>query len=137
MDMVIGIRGCVLGAWICIPLWDTKGCSNNNYASREKCNKCGTLKEFAALPAMALPGAAMAAPTFTYDSLRGSGGLGLGLNAGTTLLRSTQSSWPFSSSTLLGGGGTLGGNNLSWRQGDWVCMCGFHNYSSRSMVNYS
>ncbi|MCO5606964.1 hypothetical protein L7F22_061155 [Adiantum nelumboides] len=108
-----------IGDWICA------GCSNNNYASRDKCNKCGTLKEVSALPAMALPGSAMAAPTFAPNPLAHTGGLGVGMHTG--LLHHLQPTWGLSGTTLA--------NNLannSWRPGDWLCNCGFHNYSSRS-----
>ncbi|KAI5068207.1 hypothetical protein GOP47_0016552 [Adiantum capillus-veneris] len=107
-----------IGDWICA------GCSNNNYASRDKCNKCGTLKEVSALPAMALPGAAMAAPAFTPHALTHTGGLGVGMHAG--LLHHLQPTWSLSGTSLA--------NSLanSWRPGDWLCNCGFHNYSSRS-----
>ncbi|KAH7441061.1 hypothetical protein KP509_03G023500 [Ceratopteris richardii] len=108
-----------IGDWICA------GCSNNNYASREKCNKCGVAKEVAALPAMALPGAAMAAPTLTPNGLA-QAGLGLGMHSG--LLHPVESAWSFNGSTMSN---SLGNN--TWRLGDWLCICGFHNYSSRSM----
>eukprot|EP00250_Pteridium_aquilinum_P010629 c19525_g2_i1 orf=501-1229(+) len=75
---------------------------------------------------MALPGAAMAAPNFAPNALAHAGGLGLGMHAG--LLHHMQPTWPFSGASLAN---SLAGNN-SWRPGDWLCVCGFHNYSSRS-----
>eukprot|EP00249_Psilotum_nudum_P005389 c18827_g1_i1 orf=147-722(+) len=119
-----------IGDWICA------GCSNNNYASREKCNKCGQPKEVAALPAMALPGSAMVAPALPRPTTGSTGGLGLGSNAG--LPRPLHPpfplglNWPLSSSGLGVGIPDVG----NWRPGDWMCSCGYHNYSSRSTVRF-
>ncbi|XP_050228429.1 ranBP2-type zinc finger protein At1g67325 isoform X2 [Mercurialis annua] len=132
-----------IGDWICT------GCTNNNYASREKCNKCGQPKEIAAMPAIAITGASL--PTYTHYFSRGpAGGSESKMNVlrQPLLLTSTRSdggdvdnyglcslsSWP------------LGGNQIleplyanqplsvakGWRNGDWICNCGFHNYSSRA-----
>ncbi|KAJ8451941.1 hypothetical protein Cgig2_007424 [Carnegiea gigantea] len=110
-----------IGDWIC------SGCTNNNYASREKCKKCGQPKEVAGVPAIAMPGVFVGGP----------GGLQprMGLLGSSTFQQSLppSSAWPlgaFASNT----------NNLvqlslvpkDWRNGDWICNCGFHNYSSRA-----
>ncbi|PSS21356.1 Zinc finger, RanBP2-type protein [Actinidia chinensis var. chinensis] len=118
-----------IGDWICT------GCTNNNYASREKCKKCGQPKELAAMPAIAMPGASL--PTHQHHFARAQGVPEQNMNIGL-LSNGVQpvdkygiqqiSAWP------------LGGNNSSglpsvpkgWRNGDWICNCGFHNYSSRA-----
>ena len=113
------------------------GCTNNNYASREKCKKCGQPKEVAALPAIAMPGASL--PTHQHYFARAQAVPEQNMNIGL-LSNGVQpadkygiqqiSAWP------------LDGNNSSglpsvpkgWRNGDWICNCGFHNYSSRAQV---
>lgn len=85
--------GCVCGVAI--------GCTNNNYASREKCKKCGQPKEVAALSALAIPGAASHLSYFT-----------------------TRGPDPANQASAV----------KEWRSGDWICTCGFHNYSSRIQV---
>lgn len=67
----------------------------------------------------------MAAPTFAPNAFAHTGGLGLGMHAG--LFQHMHSAWPFSGASLPN---SLANN--SWRPGDWLCVCGFHNYSSRS-----
>ncbi|QCD82060.1 uncharacterized protein LOC114178002 isoform X1 [Vigna unguiculata] len=140
-----------IGDWICT------GCTNNNYASREKCKKCGQPKEVAAMPAIAMTGASF--PTYSHYYSRGPGGPEQKMNMG--LLGSgappqslhLNSSWPILGADKYGvqpisiwlpGGNYSSGHpldnstnqNLSvpkgWRNGDWICNCGFHNYSSRS-----
>jgi len=105
------------------------GCTNNNYASREKCKKCGQPKEVAAMPAIAMPGVFVG----------GQGGLQprMGLLGSSTFQQSLPPSsvWPlgaFASNTnnLL----QLSSVPKDWRNGDWICNCGFHNYSSRAQV---
>lgn len=86
--------GCVCGVAI--------GCTNNNYASREKCKKCGQPKEVAALSALAIPGAASHLSYFT----------------------TTRGPDPANQASAV----------KEWRSGDWICTCGFHNYSSRIQV---
>ncbi|XP_043713272.1 uncharacterized RNA-binding protein C17H9.04c-like [Telopea speciosissima] len=140
-----------IGDWICT------GCSNNNYASREKCKKCGQPKEVAAMPAIAMPGASL--PTYANYFARAQGGLGLNLNVGITGNSALQQSLPLNPNWSLGvadkynaqsaSGWPLGGNSgagflytnntnplfvvpKGWRIGDWICNCGFHNYSSRA-----
>ncbi|RWR81745.1 hypothetical protein CKAN_01044000 [Cinnamomum micranthum f. kanehirae] len=140
-----------IGDWICT------GCSNNNYASREKCKKCGQPKEVAAIPAIAMPGASL--PTHAHYFARAHGGLGFKMNAGMAGNSNLQQSLPLNSSWPYGMsnkyplhsapgwsfGGTNGtafpyANNASqvlmvpkgWRNGDWICNCGFHNYASRA-----
>nr|DAD47044.1 TPA_asm: hypothetical protein HUJ06_016981 [Nelumbo nucifera] len=131
------------------------GCSNNNYASREKCKKCGQPKEVAAMPAIAMPGVSL--PTYAHYFARAQGGLKM--NMGITSNPSLQQSFPLNPNWSLGvadkygvqstSGWPLGGsssaslpytNNTNqvlmvpkgWRNGDWICSCGFHNYSSRA-----
>lgn len=106
-----------IGDWICA------GCSNNNYASRLKCNKCGEPKEVAALPAMS-----GAAPAVNHGMAKPTGSLNMGLTMPLVSSRPLGLDWPYNSS--LGGGMADNGN---WRPGDWLCKCGYHNYSSRSM----
>ncbi|XP_058098809.1 uncharacterized protein LOC131243454 isoform X2 [Magnolia sinica] len=140
-----------IGDWICT------GCSNNNYASREKCKKCGEPKEVAAMPAIAMPGASL--PTYAHYFARAHGGPGFKMNFGITGNSALQQSLPSNANWLFGGANKyglpsasvwpLGGNNGSgfpyannasqllvvpkgWRNGDWMCHCGFHNYSSRA-----
>ncbi|XP_056176493.1 RNA-binding protein involved in heterochromatin assembly dri1 isoform X1 [Syzygium oleosum] len=142
-----------IGDWICT------GCTNNNYASREKCKKCGQPKEVAAMPAVAMPGASL--PTYSNYFARSRGGLEQNMNLGLGLMGSDafKQSLPLNSSWSFGEAGnyeiqasvwSLGANSNNpghpfanpisqypsvpkgWRNGDWICHCGFHNYSSRS-----
>lgn len=140
-----------IGDWICT------GCTNNNYASREKCKKCGQPKEVAAMPASAMPGASL--PTYQHYFARAQGGLEQKMNLGLIGNGVFQQSLPLSSNWSIGGADRygvqsastwpLGGNQSSglpyannetqppmmpkgWRNGDWICNCGFHNYSSRA-----
>lgn len=134
------------------------GCTNNNYASREKCKKCGQPKEVAAMPAIAIPGASF--PTYSHYFARTQGGLDSKINLGLIGNGTSQHLHPLSSNWSLGGADKygihaaptfpLGGNNSAisymslanqllsvpkgWRNGDWLCNCGFHNYSSRAQV---
>ncbi|XP_051141178.1 uncharacterized protein LOC127258396 isoform X2 [Andrographis paniculata] len=145
-----------IGDWICT------GCTNNNYASREKCKKCGQPKEIAAMPAVAIPGASLPThPTYfpraqggmeqmlNVESLQPSMPLSSGWPLGGTGQYGNRSSDPqgFQPASTW----PLGGNNITgipyagqtsqlptvtngngWRAGDWMCNCGFHNYSSRA-----
>ncbi|ONK80158.1 uncharacterized protein A4U43_C01F14510 [Asparagus officinalis] len=137
-----------IGDWICA------GCSNNNYASREVCKKCGQSKEEAAMPTIAVSGAAL--PTYANYFARVQGLLGLKMNYGMTNNSAALQSFPPNSNWSIGGidkyalqswssaGNSSGAfsypfnrNQLpevpeGWRNGDWICDCGFHNYSSRS-----
>ncbi|KAF2312387.1 hypothetical protein GH714_034479 [Hevea brasiliensis] len=133
------------------------GCTNNNYASREKCKKCGQPKEVAAMPAIAMPGASL--PTYSHYFARAPGGLEQKMNIGFASNGALQQPLPFASTWSAGGPDKyevqsastwpLGGNQISgppyanpinqpltvpkgWRNGDWMCNCGFHNYSSRA-----
>ncbi|KAL3829407.1 hypothetical protein ACJIZ3_018209 [Penstemon smallii] len=133
------------------------GCTNNNYASREKCKKCGQPKEVAAMPAVAVPGASVSTHPTYFSRAQGVEQM--------VNVRSLQQSLSLSSNYPLGGVDKYGsqpyglhptsswhfrGNNVSgfpfgsqtnqlppvsngneWRSGDWMCTCGFHNYSSR------
>ncbi|KAL3372772.1 hypothetical protein AABB24_005014 [Solanum stoloniferum] len=137
-----------IGDWICT------GCTNNNYASREKCKKCGQPKEVAAMPAIAIPGASL--PSHTNYFARTQGGMEQRLNIGF-LGHGALQQLPLSSNWSLGEAGqyqsqpadryrllqTPGVSYASqtnqllpvpngWRNGDWLCSCGFHNYSSRA-----
>ncbi|TXG59781.1 hypothetical protein EZV62_014354 [Acer yangbiense] len=136
-----------IGDWICT------GCTNNNYASREKCKKCGQPKEVAAMPAIAMPGASL--PTYSHYFARAPGGLEQNMNIGLFGNGALQQPHPLSSNWLGGNEGHsssswplagIAGSGLSyenpadhppsvvkgWRNGDWICNCGFHNYSSRA-----
>ncbi|KAG4939197.1 hypothetical protein AAZX31_16G115600 [Glycine max] len=140
-----------IGDWICT------GCTNNNYASREKCKKCGQPKEVAAMPAIAMTGASF--PTYSHYFSRAPGvpeqkmNIGLLGNGAPSQSLHLNSNWPVPGADKYGvqplsiwlPGGNYGtvhhhenstNQNLSvpkgWRNGDWICNCGFHNYSSRS-----
>ncbi|MBA0599467.1 hypothetical protein Gorai_005686, partial [Gossypium raimondii] len=131
-------------------------CTNNNYASREKCKKCGQPKEIAAMPAIAMPGASL--PTYSHYFARALGALEQKMNVGFVGSGAPQQFLPLSSNWSVGGADNCGlqsaptwpvaGNQSpgayanpgnqplsvpkGWRNGDWICNCGFHNYSSRS-----
>ncbi|XP_028796801.1 ranBP2-type zinc finger protein At1g67325 [Neltuma alba] len=119
-----------IGDWICT------GCTNNNYASREKCKKCGQPKEVAAMPAVAMTGASF--PTYSHHFSRAPGGADQKMNIGLI----GNSAPPVSLWLPSGnyGSGLPYDNSANpnlpipkgWRSGDWICNCGFHNYSSRS-----
>lgn len=107
------------------------------------------------MPAIAIHGASF--PTYSHYFARTQGGLDTKMNLG---LRNgpLQQLHPLSSNWSLGGADKyeihaspafpLGGNNSAisymsspnqilsvpkgWRNGDWICNCGFHNYSSRA-----
>ncbi|XP_059623512.1 RNA-binding protein involved in heterochromatin assembly dri1-like isoform X2 [Cornus florida] len=140
-----------IGDWICT------GCTNNNYASREKCKKCGQPKELAAMPAIAIPGASL--PTHPHYFARANGGPEQNMNIrllGNGILQQSlplnpnwslggadkyglqpASTWPVSENQSFGFAYSNQANqNLmvpkGWRNGDWICNCGFHNYSSRA-----
>lgn len=150
--------GCFVGC-VCMQCNGTIGCTNNNYASREKCKKCGQPKEVAAMPAIAVTGASF--PTYPHYFSRAPGGPEQKMNFG--LIGSgvppqslnLNSNWPVTGAEKFGvqpvsiwlpGGNYSYGlpyeNSTSqnpsirkgWRNGDWICNCGFHNYSSRSQV---
>ncbi|KAM7251208.1 hypothetical protein ACFE04_023091 [Oxalis oulophora] len=125
-----------IGDWICT------GCTNNNYASREKCKKCGQPKEVAAMPAIAIPGA------YSHYFARAHQGGGVGgqgqlvmqppipwvVGGGPAGIIQPTPTWP-----LVGNHGaavpypsTADQVPKGWRNGDWICDCGFHNYSSRA-----
>ena len=111
------------------------------------------------MPAIAMHGASL--PTHPYYFARAQGGLEQNINIGLLGTGALQQSLPLSSNWSLGGADKygiqhastwpLGGNNSSglpytnqatqmllvpkgWRHGDWICTCGFHNYSSRAQV---
>ncbi|KAJ3679822.1 hypothetical protein LUZ60_016100 [Juncus effusus] len=114
-----------IGDWIC------SGCSNNNYASRAVCKKCNLSREEAALslPALSLPSMALL-PTYAHYLARqqqtgfkvptngphftGWYGTNYGINSQTNMMSQYLGIMP-----------------KDWRNGDWICVCGFHNYSSR------
>lgn len=134
------------------------GCSNNNYASRTSCKKCNLSREEAAVPALALPGMSLL-PTYAHYLSRQQQGLktGLGSPSGSHMQSAAMSAglgWMYGAqagsyglhsptsanpgSNNWGFGGTGSGQFLGlpkdWRSGDWMCVCGFHNYSSRDQV---
>lgn len=113
------------------------------------------------MPAIAMPGASL--QTYAHYFARAQGGLGLKLNMGITGNSAHQQSLPLNPNWSLGvadkygvqlaSGWPLGGNSSAgfpyanngnqllavpkgWRNGDWICNCGFHNYSSRAQVRY-
>ena len=130
------------------------GCTNNNYASREKCKKCGQPKEVAAMPAVAIPGASL--PTYSHYFARAQGGrdqrmmMGNGAPPHSLPLNwsipgadkfgvQPASTWPVGGNHNAGLPHANSTNQLlsvpkGWRSGDWLCSCGFHNYSSRTQV---
>jgi len=135
------------------------GCTNNNYASREKCKKCGQPKEVAAMPAIAMTGASF--PAYPHYFSRVPGGpeqrmnIGLIGNGGPPQSLNLNYNWPVTGAQKFGvqpvslwppgvnySSGHPYENSSSqnqstpngWRNGDWVCNCGFHNYSSRAQV---
>ncbi|KAK6924464.1 Zinc finger, RanBP2-type [Dillenia turbinata] len=141
-----------IGDWICT------GCTNNNYASREKCKKCGQPKEVAAMPAIAMTGVSL--PSYAHYFVRAQGVPEQKMNVGLIGNNAIQQpSLPLSSNWSVGGTDKYGvqsaptwpliensnpglshGNPANqilmvpkgWRNGDWICNCGFHNYSSRA-----
>ncbi|KAM1156204.1 hypothetical protein ACFX2B_026743 [Malus domestica] len=138
-----------IGDWICT------GCTNNNYASREKCKKCGQPKEVAAMTAVAMPGASL--PTYSHCFPRSQGGLdqkmGSGMMANGAPPHLLPLNWPIAGADKFGvqpaSTWSVGGNHNAgvlhanptnqllsvpkgWRSGDWLCSCGFQNYSSRT-----
>ncbi|EEC76649.1 hypothetical protein OsI_14600 [Oryza sativa Indica Group] len=131
------------GDWICT------GCSNNNYASRKNCKKCGLPKEEAAMPALSMAGMAMPAYANYIARMQGLAGFKMNMNfgmAGNSALQQqllASANWPYALAGRYGmqaAGWPFGGNNANqfsaapkdWRSGDWLCSCGFHNYSSRT-----
>lgn len=134
------------------------GCSNNNYASREKCKKCGQTKDEAAMPAISVPGISLANYSHYFARLRGVYGshinFALSDNPAVQSL-APISTWLFRENDNFGmqsapsSSFTQNGRNYSfssnerpfllvpkgWRNGDWLCDCGFHNYSSRLEVS--
>ncbi|KAL6498030.1 hypothetical protein OROGR_028427 [Orobanche gracilis] len=150
--------------WVVCVCNGSIGCTNNNYASREKCKKCGQPKELAAMPAVAIPGASV--PTHPTYFARVQGGTeqlsnvgflhpSMSLSSswpggGTDQYRNQlsgpyglqqASNWPLVDSSISGisfAGHTNQPfpvpNSNGWRTGDWICTCGFHNYSSRAQI---
>ncbi|KAJ4837647.1 hypothetical protein Tsubulata_032330 [Turnera subulata] len=164
-DVMVGVRlhGLVAALWVGVAFalrvcgtggGNRIGCTNNNYASREQCKKCGQPKEVAAMPAIAIPGASL--PTDPHYFARPPGELqqkvayGLASNAlpapPPTLSSSwsadnygaqSSSAWPLAANQIPGLLYAKPANQLypvpkGWRNGDWICNCGYHNYSSRS-----
>ncbi|XP_020597168.1 uncharacterized RNA-binding protein C17H9.04c [Phalaenopsis equestris] len=127
-----------IGDWIC------SGCSNNNYASRELCKKCGQPKEESAISAITMPGGPF--PAYSHYFPRMQGLLGSKMNFGMAGRSAFQQSFPTGSGwgymTFPGNSNgdisygdssdQLLGIPKGWRDGDWLCDCGFHNYSSRT-----
>ena len=129
------------------------GCSNNNYASREQCKKCGQSKDEAAMPAISMPAASLLTYAHYFATLQGL--YGSQMNSALSGSPPIQSllpnlSWPLGENSKYGLQSALScpltqysRSNTSqllpaprgWRNGDWMCDCGFHNYSSRSEVS--
>ena len=111
------------------------------------------------MPAIAIPGASL--PTYSHYFARALGALEQKMNVGFVGSGAPQQSLPLSSYWSVGGADNYGlqsastwpvaGNQISgvpymnpgnqplsvpkgWRNGDWICNCGFHNYSSRSRL---
>lgn len=107
------------------------------------------------MPAIAIPGASL--PTHPNYFARAHGGVEQRLNIGLLGNEALQQQHPFSSNWSLGEAGKYESqpadryrllqipgvpyasqtNQLlplpnGWRNGDWLCSCGFHNYSSRA-----
>lgn len=116
--------------------------------------KCGQPKEVAAMPAIAIPGASL--PSHPNYFARTQGGMEQRLKIGF-LGHGALQQLPLSSNWSLGEAGQYQSqpadryrllqtpgvpyasqtNQLlpvpnGWRNGDWLCSCGFHNYSSRA-----
>ncbi|KAI3519166.1 hypothetical protein L1887_08193 [Cichorium endivia] len=127
-----------IGDWICT------GCTNNNYASREMCKKCGQPKELAAMPAIAMRGASPQTHQHYFSRIQGVQNQRLNLSPNWLLGGPDEFQFRVqpSSNWHLGGNHTNTipyvdqVNNVmapkGWRNGDWICTCGFHNYSSRA-----
>ncbi|PKA53413.1 RanBP2-type zinc finger protein [Apostasia shenzhenica] len=126
-----------IGDWICT------GCSNNNYASRDKCKKCGQPKEEAAMLTITMPRAPL--PTYSHYLARLQCLVGSKMNwmEGNSAFQHTLPTmfgWPLGMFPNNGNSGTSYSDSWNpsltvpkgWRNGDWICKCGFHNYSSRS-----
>ncbi|KAI7736614.1 hypothetical protein M8C21_025699 [Ambrosia artemisiifolia] len=140
----------------CVWRWIKIGCTNNNYASREKCKKCGQPKELAAMPALAIPGASLQTHPHYFARVQGVQLQHQRLNLGSLGNGALQHPLPLTPNWLLGGPDKFVGQPASawplgptntvpyanqvnqvvvpkgWRNGDWICTCGFHNYSSRA-----
>lgn len=111
------------------------------------------------MPAIAMPGASL--PTYSHYFARAQGGQEQKMNFGLIGNGAPQQSLPLNSSWPVVGADKygiqpasawpFGGNHNSvlpysnpanqllmvpkgWRSGDWICNCGFHNYSSRAQV---
>lgn len=111
------------------------------------------------MPAIAMHGASL--HTYPHYFARALGGPEQNLNIGLLGTGALQQSLPLSSGWSLGEADKygiqqastwpLGGSHSSglsysgqanllplvqkgWRNGDWICNCGFHNYSSRAEV---
>lgn len=111
------------------------------------------------MPAIAIHGASL--PTYSHYFARAPGGPEQKVNIGLAGNGALQQQLPLNSSWSAGGTDNygvqssstwpLGGNQISglpyvnpinqpppvpkgWRNGDWICNCGFHNYSSRAQV---
>ncbi|XP_047071059.1 uncharacterized protein LOC124679321 isoform X2 [Lolium rigidum] len=129
------------GDWIC------NGCSNNNYASRKNCKKCGLPKEEAAMPAMGGLLPAYADYMARVQQIENAGyKMNFGMPGNSALQQQllAHANWQYGMAGRYGmqssawqfGGNTTNqfqvGPPKDWREGDWLCSCGFHNYSSRT-----
>lgn len=109
------------------------------------------------MPAIAIPGASL--PTHPNYFARAQGGVEQRLNIGLLGHGALQQQLPLSSNWSLGEAGKFESQPANWyrllqtagvpyasqtnqvlpvpngwRNGDWLCSCGFHNYSSRAQV---
>ncbi|XP_071706716.1 ranBP2-type zinc finger protein At1g67325 isoform X2 [Rutidosis leptorrhynchoides] len=121
-----------IGDWICT------GCTNNNYASREKCKKCGQPKELTAMPALAMHGPTLQTHPHYFARVQGlqhqqpihlspNWLLGVPDKYGVS-----ASTWPMGPTNNVPYVNQVSQVPKGWRSGDWICTCGFHNYSSRA-----
>nr|BAJ93151.1 predicted protein [Hordeum vulgare subsp. vulgare] len=127
------------GDWIC------NGCSNNNYASRKNCKKCNLPKEEAAMPQLSM-GGMMPAYADYMARVQEIANAGYKMNFGNPAMQQqllANANWPYGVAARYGMQSSLwqfAGNSTNqfqgvpkdWRSGDWLCSCGFHNYSSRA-----
>ncbi|KAL6653196.1 hypothetical protein ACP70R_012121 [Stipagrostis hirtigluma subsp. patula] len=115
----------------------------------KNCKKCGLPKEEAAMPALQMAGMAMPAYANYIARMQSLAASGFKMNfgmAGNSALQQqllANTNWPYGLAGRYGmqaSGWPFGSSNMNqfpgvpkdWRNGDWLCSCGFHNYSSRT-----
>ncbi|KAM0825873.1 hypothetical protein ACQ4PT_069256 [Festuca glaucescens] len=114
---------------------------------RKNCKKCGLPKEEAAMPAMGGLLPAYADYMARVQQIENAGyKMNFGMPGNSALQQQllAHANWQYgmagrygmqSSAWQFGGNSTnqfQGGAPKDWRDGDWLCSCGFHNYSSRT-----